>query len=464
MPLTSRQNNITGTLSSSVRPTTTSHPSPPPIPPKPEPSRRHCKHLLTSITRICDHPVPVLFDEGSQVNVISPQLVKHLSLQTSPLPSPRRIMFPNGQHRDLTELVPSFSLTFPAIHLNNEFIRLHFSTTALIIETHYPLILGVPFLRYWNISSHYCNGSFIFIADSGHHAIIPLQNTRFTQPCRTAYCPIARLRDPPDPLPHTPPFVLPPPSPSTPHPPPSITETTATPSMNLLRIPTIPPPQLVSAVEFMRHSRSSHAQLFLCVFRSLEQLNAHLDPNDADTTQFADHVKNQALTQFPTLFPSELPSELPPPDRLCHSIDLTPNHKIPPFKLYRQSENELRETKRQIYEYLDAGHIRPSSSSFGASVLLVKKKDGSMRMCIDYHGLNDITIKNNFPIPRIDDLYDRLGKAKYFTKLDLYSGYHQSPSALVMNTKPPLHPAIAHTNSSSCPLDSLMPLRHFKLL
>ena len=222
------------------------------------------------------------------------------------------------------------------------------------MQTHYPLILGVPFLRYWNISSYRCNGSLIFTADSGHHAIIPLQNTRFTQPCRTTYCPIARLRDPPNPLPHIPPFVLPPSTSSKPHSTPPITDTTATPSMNLLRKPTISPPQLVSAVEFMRHSRSSHAQLFICVFRSLEQLNAHIDPNDTDTARFADHVKTQALTQFPTLFPSELPSELPPPDRLRHPIDLTPNHKIPPRKLYRQSENELRETKRQIYEYLDA--------------------------------------------------------------------------------------------------------------
>ena len=99
--------------------------------------------------------------------------------------------------------------------------------------------------------------------------------------------------------------------------------------MNLLRTSTTPPPQIVSAVEFMRHSRSPHAQLFICVFRSLEQLNAHIDSNDKDTAQFADHIKHEALTQFPTLFPSELPQELPPSDRLRHPIDLTPNHKIP---------------------------------------------------------------------------------------------------------------------------------------
>ena len=130
-------------------------------------------------------------------------------------------------------------------------------------------------------------------------------------------------------------------------------------------------------------------------FRNSDKINNTTVNDKADS--FATQVKNQVLEQFPTLFPSELPRELPPSDRLQHPIDLVPNHKIPPRKLYRQSEDELKETKRQIYEYLDAGHVRPSSSSFGAPVLLVKKKDGSMRMCIDYRGLNDITVKNNFP-------------------------------------------------------------------
>ena len=72
------------------------------------------------------------------------------------------------------------------------------------------------------------------------------------------------------------------------------------------------------------------------------------------------------LEQFPILFPDTLPHEMPPQDRLQHPIDLVPAYRIPQRKLYRQSENELRETKRQINEYLEAGHIRPSSSSFGA--------------------------------------------------------------------------------------------------
>ena len=136
---------------------------------------------------------------------------------------------------------------------------------------------------------------------------------------------------------------------------------------------------------------------------------------------------NQLLKQFPKIFIEEPPQTLPPSDRLPHAIDLTPNHVIPPRRLYRQTPDELTETKRQIDEYLKAGHVRPSTSPFGAPVLLVKKKDGSMRMCVDYSALNDITIKNNFPIPRVDDLHDRLATARYFTKLDLYSGYHQIP-------------------------------------
>ncbi|KAI3738348.1 hypothetical protein L2E82_28377 [Cichorium intybus] len=79
----------------------------------------------------------------------------------------------------------------------------------------------------------------------------------------------------------------------------------------------------------------------------------------------------------------------------------------------------------QLQELLDKGFIRPSSSPWGAPVLFVKKKDGSMRMCIDYRELNKITIKNRYPLPRIDDLFDQLQGADYFSKIDLRSGYHQ---------------------------------------
>ena len=86
---------------------------------------------------------------------------------------------------------------------------------------------------------------------------------------------------------------------------------------------------------------------------------------------------------------------------------------------------DLEEIKKQIKELLDKGYIRPSSSPWGSPVLLVEKKDGSLRMVVDYRGLNEVTIKNKYPLPMINDLFDRLQGAKVFSKIDLRSGYHQ---------------------------------------
>ena len=85
----------------------------------------------------------------------------------------------------------------------------------------------------------------------------------------------------------------------------------------------------------------------------------------------------------------------------------------------------MQELSSQLSELLDKGFIRPSYSPWGAPVLFVKKKDGSFRMCIDYRELNKLTIKNRYPLPRIDDLFDQLQGASYFSKIDLRSGYHQ---------------------------------------
>ena len=118
-------------------------------------------------------------------------------------------------------------------------------------------------------------------------------------------------------------------------------------------------------------------------------------------------------------------SGLPPRRSVEHEIMLTGESSLPNTGLYRTSVQESDEIKKQVQELLEQGVIVPSASPCGSAVLLVPKKDGGWRMCIDYRALNKITIKNRYPLPRIDDMMDQLESARFFTKLDLKSGYHQ---------------------------------------
>jgi hypothetical protein len=89
------------------------------------------------------------------------------------------------------------------------------------------------------------------------------------------------------------------------------------------------------------------------------------------------------------------------------------------------SHEELKELKVQLEELLTKGYIKPSKSPYGATVLFIHKKDGTLRMCVDYRALNKAMVKNQYPLPRIDDLFDRLSRAKVFSKIDLCSRYYQ---------------------------------------
>ena len=133
----------------------------------------------------------------------------------------------------------------------------------------------------------------------------------------------------------------------------------------------------------------------------------------------------ELLDSFQDIFCNELPPGLPPQRSVDFEIDLEPGKKPPSLPTFRLSFQEQEELKKQLSELVKKGFVRPSKSPFGAPVLFVKKKDGSMRMCVDYRRLNQITIKNKFPLPRIDELLDRLQGARFFSKLDLTSGYHQ---------------------------------------
>ncbi|KAF5789771.1 putative nucleotidyltransferase, Ribonuclease H [Helianthus annuus] len=130
------------------------------------------------------------------------------------------------------------------------------------------------------------------------------------------------------------------------------------------------------------------------------------------------------VREFPQVFPDDLPG-LPPSCDIDFRIDLIPGANPVAKAPYRLAPSEMRELSNQLQELLEKGFIRPSTSPWGAPVLFVKKKDGSFQMCIDYRELNKLTIKNRYPLPRIDDLFDQLQGAQCFSKIDLRSGYHQ---------------------------------------
>ncbi|TYK24364.1 putative polyprotein [Cucumis melo var. makuwa] len=130
------------------------------------------------------------------------------------------------------------------------------------------------------------------------------------------------------------------------------------------------------------------------------------------------------VREYPDVFPDELPG-LPPPREIDFAIELEPGTAPISRAPYRMAPTELKELKVQLQKLLDKGFIRPSVSPWGVPVLFVKKKDGSMRLGIDYRELNKVTVKNRYPLPRIDDLFDQLQGATVFSKIDLRSGYHQ---------------------------------------
>ncbi|WVZ98195.1 hypothetical protein U9M48_043664 [Paspalum notatum var. saurae] len=139
----------------------------------------------------------------------------------------------------------------------------------------------------------------------------------------------------------------------------------------------------------------------------------------------------QALANIPVAceYPDVIPEELPglPPDRdVEFRIDLVPGTAPVSKRPYRMALDELKELKTQLQEQLDKGFIRPSSSPWGCSALFFEKKDqGGKRLCVDYRPLNAVTVKNKYPLPHIDILFDQLGGATVFSKIDLRSGYHQ---------------------------------------
>src|SRR3954464_4266759 len=132
----------------------------------------------------------------------------------------------------------------------------------------------------------------------------------------------------------------------------------------------------------------------------------------------------EVVCEFPDVFPEELPGMSPDRD-IEFIIELVTGTTPIALRPYRMNAEELIELKKQLNDMLQKGLIRPSASPWGSLVLFVDKRDGSIRMCVDYRKLNEVTIKNKYPLPKIEDLFDQLNGARVFSKIDLRTGYHQ---------------------------------------
>jgi hypothetical protein len=150
-------------------------------------------------------------------------------------------------------------------------------------------------------------------------------------------------------------------------------------------------------------------------------IDNHAKVNQLDASQ---GPEVPVFSEFPDVFPEELPG-MPPDHDIKFVIELIPDTS-PIYKSpYRMATPELVELKEHIKELLEKGFVRPSSSPWGAPVIFVPKKNGTQRLCVDYHTLNEVTINNKYPLPRIDDLLDQLHGACMFSKIDLQSGNYQ---------------------------------------
>jgi len=159
----------------------------------------------------------------------------------------------------------------------------------------------------------------------------------------------------------------------------------------------------------------------LCVMRVLDEY----EPKEVTNLVTSPNCIKWVLDEFLDVMPEELTEDLPPKRWIDHVIEVMPGVAPLAKSPYQMSHEELKELKVQLEELLTKWYIKPSEWPYGAPIFFVHKKYGTLRMCVDYRALNKVTVKNQYPLPWIDDLFDRLLWAKVFSRVDLRSGYYQ---------------------------------------
>ena len=185
------------------------------------------------------------------------------------------------------------------------------------------------------------------------------------------------------------------------------------------------PELLLSALQFKRCARKAK-RIFAILLGDFIQDTTPVPalPTKEDPHKDLAPDIRAVLDKYADVF-EEIPAGLPPDRGVKHTIPLIPGAKAPYKRMYRLSPREREEVEKQVKELLAKGWIEPSQSPFGAPIVFAPKKDGTIRMCVDYRALNLLTVKNRYPLPRIDDLLDRLHGATVFTSMDLQTGFNQ---------------------------------------
>lgn len=313
------------------------------------------------------HSAIFLLDSGATGNFVSAAFVSKHQLVTKPLPEKHVVRLADGSQQQTSALVSKAPVRIGAY-------QDHFDLVALPLSG-YDAIIGMPWLDQYNPTIDWQRQQLQFVDAGGRrHELIGRKKK--------------------------------------------------SPSGDL---------QVLSAKELCQLERLNQLDQVCVVFHQpvMEQAaelhsvesSSGANPKNSEAARLSE-ISKQFELEYRDVFSDEL-SGLPPKRAVDHKIELIPGSTPPSRPTFRLSATELVELKRQLEELLKSNLIRPSKSPFGAPILFVKKKDGTMRLCVDYRALNNITIKNSYPLPRVDELFDRLQGARYFSKIDLRSGYHQ---------------------------------------
>ncbi|GBG65726.1 hypothetical protein CBR_g52320 [Chara braunii] len=368
-----------------------------------------------------------LWDSGSQGDFIHPRVVKETRLPTTGSPTPISVTLGDDKSRrffDQTVTDLPFFLTLEPTDRSPASRRHRSSSHFDVMETGYDFILGTPWSRrFRSTEADWATNTLVLKTKCGQTYRVPFIGTTTTPR--------------PDP---------PPPEPSVPTPPPSITVTSPRQFAHFIRQDDVTF-VMVNVTDLLYYDPPCpNAELIPLEpdppSISMAPISTFVPPPsvestppshvDADAEELARYMADlepavrDLIREYHDVFPLSFSyAGIPPMCDVEHPIQLVPYYRVHHQAPYRLSIPEATELKHQLEELLRLGFIKPSNSPWGAPVLFARKADGTLRLYIDYCGLNCYTVKNSYPMPHFDELFDRLAGNRFFTKIDLCSGYHQ---------------------------------------